>query len=308
MSDASQQTAAKPAANAYLLLVFTTLCWGANAVAAKMSVGELSPMLLTLLRWLGVVILLAIFARGRIMREWPVLRAHWGRIFLMGALGFSVFNTLMYIAAEHTQAVNIGILQGSIPIFVLLGAFAAYRTPVGVMQSVGVLVTMVGVAIVASEGALENLATLTLNHGDVLIVFACVLYAGYTVALRNRPPLSGFVMFAGLAASAFVASIPIAGYEYLAGDFLAPSPKAWAIVAFVVLFPSFLAQVFFLLAVDQVGPGRAGVFVNLVPIFAAVLSVAILDEHFALYHGVALALVLGGIAIAERFKRMGGSS
>lgn len=299
MSDAPP----KPPANAYLLLVLTTLSWGANAVAAKMSVGELSPMLLTLLRWLGVFILLVIFARGQVATEWPVLKRHWGKIFVMGALGFSVFNTLMYVAAQHTQAVNIGILQGSIPIFVLLGALAAYRTPVTGVQIVGVAITMVGVALVASKGDFQRLATLELNHGDVLIVFACILYAGYTVALRNRPPLSGMAMFAGLATAAFLTSIPIAGYEYLAGDFQAPTAKGWAIVAFVVVFPSFLAQISFLLAVDQVGPGRAGVFVNLVPIFAAVLSVAVLGEAFHLYHAMALALVLGGIAIAERFKR-----
>ena len=299
MSDAPP----KPPANAYLLLVLTTLSWGANAVAAKMSVGELSPMLLTLLRWLGVFILLVIFARGQVATEWPVLKRHWGKIFVMGALGFSVFNTLMYVAAQHTQAVNIGILQGSIPIFVLLGALAVYRTPVRGVQIVGVAITMVGVALVASKGDFQRLATLELNHGDVLIVFACILYAGYTVALRNRPPLSGMAMFAGLATAAFLTSIPLAGYEYVAGDFQAPTAKGWAIVAFVVVFPSFLAQISFLLAVDQVGPGRAGVFVNLVPIFAAVLSVAVLGEAFHLYHALALALVLGGIAIAERFNR-----
>lgn len=294
---------ARPAANAYVLLVLTTLSWGANAVAAKMSVGEMSPMLLTLLRWFGVVILLAIFARGRVSAEWPVLRRHAGRIFIMGALGFSVFNTMMYVAAQHTQAVNIGILQGSIPIFVLLGAFAAYRTPVRGVQVLGVAVTMLGVAIVASKGDLGRLAALELNRGDMLIVFACMLYAGYTVALRSRPPLSGLAMFAGLATAAFLTSIPIAAYEYAAGDFQAPTLKGWAIVAFVSVVPSFLAQISFLLAVDQVGPGRAGVFVNLVPIFAAVLSIAILGEHFGLYHALALAFVLGGIAIAERFKR-----
>lgn len=293
----------KPAANAYLLLVLTTLSWGANAVAAKMSVGELSPMLLTLLRWLGVFLLLAIFARRKVAAEWPVLRAHWGKIFVMGALGFCVFNTLMYVAAKHTQAVNIGILQGAIPIFVLLGAFAAYRTPVRGVQILGVAITMIGVALVASKGDFGRLAALELNHGDVLIVIACVLYAGYTVSLRKRPPLSGMTMFAGLATAAFVTSIPVAGYEYLVGDLQVPTVKGWWIVAFVVIFPSFLAQISFLLAVDQVGPGRAGVFVNLVPIFAAVLSVAILGEAFHLYHALALALVLGGIAIAERFKR-----
>ncbi len=296
-------TVRRPFANAYVLLVLTTLAWGANAVAAKMSVGEISPMLLTLLRWFGVVVLIALFARGPLVRDWPLLRPRLLSVFLMGALGFSVFNTLMYIAAQHTQAVSIGILQGSIPIFVLLGALAAYGTPVRLIQVAGVGVTMVGVVIVATGGDPARLMALEFNIGDLLIIFACMLYAGYTVALRNRPPASGIAMFSCLAIAAFVTSLPIAGFEYAAGDLQVPTAKGWAVVAFVVLFPCFLAQISFLLAVDQVGPGRAGVFVNLVPIFAAGLSVLVLDERFAPFHALALALVLGGIWIAERFKQ-----
>ncbi|MEC7573062.1 MAG: EamA family transporter, partial [Pseudomonadota bacterium] len=66
--------------------------------------------------------------------------------------------------------------------------------------------------------------------------------------------------------------------------------------------PSFLSQIFFMRGVELVGPGRAGVFVNLVPVFASGLSVLILGEHFAVYHGLALGLVLGGIALSERGK------
>ena len=71
---------------------------------------------------------------------------------------------------------------------------------------------------------------------------------------------------------------------------------------FVTLFPSFLAQIFFLRGVDLIGPGRAGVFVNLVPVFASGLAVVVLGEVFAWYHAAALVLVLGGIALANRTK------
>ena len=74
---------------AYFMLVVTTLCWGANAIFGRLAVGELSPMLLVSLRWLGVVLLLLVFARKRIRNDWPVLRRHLVFIAAMGALGFA---------------------------------------------------------------------------------------------------------------------------------------------------------------------------------------------------------------------------
>jgi drug/metabolite transporter (DMT)-like permease len=289
--------------NAYLLLTLTMLSWGGNAVAGRMAVGEVSPMALTMLRWAGVAVLLALFARRPVRTEWPVLRRHLPFLFALGLIGFTIFNALFYVAAHSTAAINIGIIQGSIPVFVLLGAYAAYRTPVTGLQTAGVAVTMIGVVLVAAQGDVARLAELAFNKGDLLMVLACLLYAGYTVALRKRPAVSGLAMFSVMAACALLTTVPLVAAEAVLGTLVWPTPKGWAILGFVSLFPSFLAQIFFLRSVELVGPGRAGLFVNLVPIFSALLAVLILGERFQLYHALALVLVLVGIALAERLRR-----
>jgi len=289
--------------NAYALLVFTTLCWGGNAIAGRIAVGEISPMVLTTFRWIGVAVLIVLFARRRVLTDWPVMRRHLPFLGAMGAIGFTAFNALFYLAAETTVAINIGIIQGAIPVFVLLGAYAVYRTPVSAVQIAGVAVTMVGVALVAAHGDLATLASLAFADGDLLMVAACALYAGYTVALRRRPPVSGIAMFSVLAMAAMLSSLPLLAIEAWAGRLMLPTPTGWAVLGYVVLFPSFVAQICFLRAVDLVGPGRAGLFVNLVPIFAAALGVALLGERFELHHGLALAFVLGGIWLAERGRK-----
>lgn len=288
--------------NAYVLLILTTLSWAGNAIAGRIAVGEISPMLLTSMRWVGVAILIALFARGAIAQAWPVLRTRLGFLAALGAIGFTSFNALFYLAAQSTVAINIGIIQGAIPVFVLIGAYLVYRTPVTVVQVAGVALTMVGVALVASHGDLTMLLSLAFADGDLLMVLACALYAGYTVALRRRPAVSGLAMFSVLAIAALVTSLPLAAIEAAAGRSLWPTPVGWAVLAYVVVFPSFVAQICFLKAVDLVGPGRAGVFVNLVPIFAASLGVVVLGEEFKLHHALALAFVLGGIWLAERGK------
>ena len=299
-----RMTAAAPRAGAsgraYLLLTLTALCWGANAVFGRLAVGEISPMALVALRWLGALGLLMVFARAQVRRDWPTIRECLLFVAAMGAVGFTVFNALFYVAAHWTTAVNIGIIQGSIPVFVLLGAFAAYRSRVGGLQVVGVLVTMLGVAIVASGGQLARLASLALNSGDVLMIAACVLYAGYTLGLSRRPPVSALALFTVMAAAAAIASLPLALAEAALGRFQWPTPAGWIIVGLVTLFPSFLAQISFIQGVSLIGPSRAGVFVNLVPVFASILALLVLGEPFELFHGIALCLVLGGIWLSER--------
>jgi len=284
---------------AYLLLTLTAACWAWNAIFGQLAVGEISPMVLVALRWLGVLALLMVFARDHVRRDWVVLRTRLPFACCMGALGFTSFNALFYIAAHTTSGLNVGILQGTIPVFVLIGAFLAYKTSIGVVQVAGVILTVGGVITIGSGGSLARLASLTLNPGDLFMVLACLLYAGYTVGLRRRPEVSALGFFTVMAAAAFVTSLPLVLIEWSSGMFAPPTAAGWLIVVLVTLFPSFLAQLAFIRGVELIGPSRAGVFVNLVPVFAAILAVNVLDEPFASFHAVALGLVLCGIWLSE---------
>jgi len=293
----------RPAAQAYLLLVFTTLIWGANAVAARLAVGEVSPMMLTFSRWIVCCVALALSSRRQIATHWRTLLPSWRSITLMGALGFTGFNALFYAAAHHTTAVNIAIIQGTIPVLVLVGSALFLGTRISAVQLIGVVLTLAGIAVVASRGQLALLASLAFNIGDVWIVIACLLYAGYALGLRNRPQVPAIVFFAATAAVACVVSLPLLAGEVALGEFIVPTPKGIALILFIGLLPSFISQITFIHAVGLIGPARAGVFLNLVPIFGPLLAVLILGEPLSGYHAAALALVLGGITVAESFGR-----
>lgn len=293
----------KPAeATAYLLLTLTALSWSANVIFGQLAVGEVSPMVLVALRWLGALMLLLIFANGAVRRDWPVLRRHIGFISAMGALGFALFNALFYVASHTTSAINIGIIQGSMPVLILLGAYAAHRTRVTKVQFVGVISTLLGVAIVATGGDPFGIAALSFKRGDLLMMAACAIYAGYAVMLARRPEVSALGFFTVLCGAAFAMSLPLVAVEAAMGLLQWPTPRGWIVVGLATLLPSLLAQICFIRGVALIGPGRAGVFVNLVPIFAAVFAVTLLDERFEAHHAMALVLVLGGIYLSERGK------
>ena len=287
---------------AYCLLILTTLCWGLNAVFARMTAGEISPMLLVSIRWLGTLVLLVLFARRTILEGLPTIRLHIGYTFLMGLVGLGGFGTLIYYSAYYTTAVNIGIIQGAMPAIVLVGSCWFFRTSVNLVQIVGIVVTMLGVVFVSISGELENMMSLSFNNGDLMMLIAVVFYGAYTVGLRRKHNLSSMVLFASVVGWAFISTLPLTIYEFASGRTVWPDENVWIIVGLIVLLPSFLSQICFIASVKLIGPARSGVFVNLVPVFASVLAVQLLGEAFEMYHGISLLLVLSGIYIFERYK------
>lgn len=287
-------------AHAYLLLAVTAFLWGGNTVAGRLAVGQVSPMVIITLRWVIVVIVLGVLSHRRLTAEWRALLPFWRRALLLGTFGFTIYNAIFYVAAHHTTAINLGLIQGIVPSFVIVGSRYAHKTKIRPMQMLGLVVALAGVVLVASRGDLAVLTGLDFNGGDVGMVVACVIYAAYTIALRERPPVSGLTFFMAIAVAAFLSSLPLLAYEIVTGTAQWPTPSGWLTVLYIAILPSLIAQLLYMRGVELLGPGRAGLFINLVPVAAALLGVVILGETFTVYHAAALTLVLGGIWIAER--------
>ena len=290
-------------ASPVLLLSLTALFWAGNAVAGQLAVGEIKPFMLVFLRWVLVASVMWLIFGHEVRAHWAAIKPRLMSITLMAGFGFTAFNALFYIASYSTSAINIGIIQGAMPGIVLIGTFLAYRTKVTAIQIIGVILTMIGVALVATKGDPLSLLTQAINRGDALMLLASVFYAAYAVALRNRPAIPGTAFFTLLAIVATITALPLAIGEALWSGFAAPTAKGWLVTLYIAIFPSCLSQLFFLRGVDMIGPGRAGVFINLVPIFASILAVLLLGQIFATYHAIALALVLSGIFLAQRHSQ-----
>jgi drug/metabolite transporter (DMT)-like permease len=288
-----------------LLLALTALIWAGHSIVGRLAVGQIAPMTLTCARWALALGPILFAARGTLKRDFEILRPHWLYVASMGGLGFTAFNSLFYVAAHYTGALNMSIIQGAVPALVLIGTRAVFGVRVTGLQVLGTCATMLGVTAIASQGDWARLASLAFNFGDVLILIACVLYAGYTVGLRARPAVSGLGFLAAMAFAALITSIPLFLLEIARGEFIWPTGTGLALLAYAALGPAFLAQVLYMRGVQLIGPGRAGVFVNLVPLFGALMAVVLLGETLAAYHVVALALVVGGIAIAQRAPAAG---
>lgn len=287
---------------AYTFLIITTLLWGGNTVVGKLAVGHISPMLLNFSRWTIAAGLILAISLPQIRKDWPLLRAKWWLFLAFGALGYTAFNAFLYSALQYTSAVNAAIEQGGIPVLIFVINFLFFRIPVSPWQIVGFLISFLGVALTAAHGDLASLLSLTLNYGDGLMLLAVLVYALYTIGLRWKPPVHWKSMMAAAAIGGSISGLPLVLWEAGEGALIMPDRLGWGIIVYTTLFPSLVSQILYIAGVEGIGANRAGLFINLVPVFGTLLSVAFIGEHLQVFHMLALVLVLGGIAIAERGK------
>lgn len=285
--------------SAYIFLLLTTLLWGGNSVAGKLAVDHVSPMTLVFLRWvLAVAILLPIGWRT-IQEDWPVVRRHWFVLAALGASGFTLFNTIFYTALNYTTAINVSIEQAAMPVLIIVANFIFFRLRVSWAQIAGVVLTIFGVVLTACHGDPRRLLALELNFGDAIMLVAVVLYSGYSVGLRMKQVMRWQSLMLSLAVAALITSLPFFLWEVAAGKVIVPDARGWTVIVYTAIGASVISQITYIRGNELIGANRAGLFINLVPIFGTLLSVVIVGETFQLYQALALVLVLGGIALAE---------
>ncbi len=293
----------------YLMLVLAPLFWGGNGVAAKLVLGEINPFLLLAARCLGATLVILPFAWPHLRRDWPVVARHWPLLMAYGAVGYALFNVLLYIGLQTTTVVNSSIEQAALPMMILGANFIVFHVRARALQVAGVIIAISGVILTATHGDPARLLTLDINIGDAFVILACLTYTAYTLALKYRPDihLMSFlgVAFAGAALTGLVTLQLFGGGLTQLATLAHASPKVWFVLAYVMVFPSMFAQVFYARGVELLGANRAAPSHNLIPVFGTILSVLIIGERLELYHYLAAAIIIGGIVLAEWSARRG---
>ena len=287
----------------YLLLMMATLFWAGNAIAGKFAIGHVSPFALTFLRWFVVVLIVAVIARRHVQQDWQTLKANFGYLFILGAVGFTLFNNLMYLALTTTSAINVTIIQSSLPFFIFVLNFILFRVFVTKYQLLGFPITLFGVLLITTQGQSEILTSLNFKPGDLIMLIAAIVYGLYSVLLNKKPNLHWLSLIAVLSCSAFVASTPFVVWEIVNQSVVWPDLVGWQIVIYTAIFASLLSQSFWIRSIDLIGSNATGLFINLVPLIGTFLAILLLDEQLQAYHIIGLVMIIGGILLSQRIAR-----
>ncbi len=285
--------------SAWSLLVLANLFWAGNIVLGRGVVGVVPPVALAYIRWTGAFAIGLGFAWPHLRRDWPVLLRQWPLMLLLSATGIASYNTMSYIGLTETTALNVLLLQSAMPLVILLWAYALFRDRPSLAQAAGVLVSLAGVAAIAGQGSLAVLLRLSVNPGDLWVLGGMAIYGSYAAMFRHRPkahPMSFLVATMGLGSCMI---LPCFLWEHAAGARITPDWQAFSALAYIAVFPSFIAYLFFNRGIELIGAARAGQSMHLMPVFGSLLAVLFLGERFHLYHAVGIALIAAGIVLAS---------
>ena len=286
-----------------LLLALTTLFWAGNAVVGKLAVGRISGLELSFWRWVIALVILAPFAYRAVGRDWAYYRAHWARLLLLGFLSVSVYNTFQYLALHWTTVINVGVVSATMPMMVFFMTWMAGQERANSYQKLGLLVATAGVLVVVLRGDPALLLSLSLNPGDLLMLLAVFSFALYSVLLKSLP---GDVDRLGLLLVLIFLGV-LGILPFYLWDIQQHAPfqldqDTLLILLYVGIFPSILSYFFWNRAVALGGANLAGMFINLIPVYASVMAVLFIDESISTPQLIGMLAIFTGIFLATFFR------
>ncbi|HEV2611330.1 MAG TPA: DMT family transporter [Noviherbaspirillum sp.] len=290
-----------------LMLVVPPFLWAGNAVVGRLVHEMVPPITLNFLRW-AIALLILLPMASFIYRRGSGLWTHWRRFAVLGLLGVGLYNALQYLALQSSTPINVTLVAASMPVWMLAIGWMFFRAKVSPKQVAGAALSIAGVVLVLSRGEWRQLLALRLVPGDLFMMLATIAWSVYSWLLtlgREQDPqdiradwaafLLAQVTFGVLWSGAFAA-----GEWAIADRHIAWSWSLAAALLFVAVGPAVVAFRCWGAGVQRVGPNIAAFFSNLTPLFAALMSSAFLGEAPHLFHGVAFALIVGGIVLSSR--------
>ena len=286
-----------PPDNAYILLLLPPLFWAGNVVLARDIIELIPPVSMSFWRWTFALLLLAPFTWKQVCLDWPVAIRGWKVLCLAAFFGIACFNIMLYAAVHTTTALNCALMQAAMPAAIILVSFLLDRERILRRQAFGTGLCIAGAIYIVLHGKITTLLELHFAEGDLIMLVAIFFYALYTVLVKKRPAIHPLSFLTLIIAIGVIILLPL---YLLEQQFTAPlivNQKVFLSIGYVAIFPSILAYLCWNHGIERLGANRAGLYVNLVPLFASIMAVFLLDEHFQSYHGLGMLLIFAGIGL-----------
>jgi drug/metabolite transporter (DMT)-like permease len=284
----------------YLILALAPLCWAGNIVLARGVADIIPPISFAFWRWTVAIIILLPFTWAHLRRDWPRVMKSRKILILLSMLGLAVFNTLLYTAVHTTTAINGALIQTVMPAIIILFTLLYFHERIARIQVVGVSLCIFGACVVVLRGTWTTLLDQSFVSGDFIMLAAVVLYALYSALLRKRPPIHPLSFLTVTAMIACLILLPLYLLELAWSKPFELSAKVLLSLLYVGVFPSIVAYFCWNLGVELIGANQAGLFINLIPIFASILAILFLDETLQAFHIVGMILVFCGMVLFSR--------
>jgi drug/metabolite transporter (DMT)-like permease len=287
---------------AYTLLVLASLCWSGNFIVGKFAtLFEIPPLTLNTFRWISVWLILIPFTYKEIFKNIAYIKKNLLAIAFMGVITISTFNSVVYFALNYTQVINAVLVLAIIPaVTIVLSALMKVEKS-NIFQIFGLILSIIGVGSIISNGDVQRIVSLSFNNGDLWMLVCVLSWALYSTLLKkNKFKLSQFSLIQIMVSVGVIFLIPQYFYEQSIGLELNFNKAFFLILFYVVVFPAIVAYYCWQKGIEIIGPNRATMFIQLMPLFSAVMAIIIFKEKFELYHFVGATFIVSGIYLSNK--------
>ncbi|RCV91550.1 DMT family transporter [Billgrantia montanilacus] len=280
----------------FLAPLGAVLIWSGNMTINQLTVGSIAPSSIAFLRWVLALAVLTPFVLPSAWQHREAIRRHWPKLAVLGLIGMALWQGLAYVAAETTSATNMGILAAMVPLLTVLLSALILRESPSLGGTLGGIVALFGVTVLLGRGNPLSLLQLEVALGDLLMVVAATCYALYGVMLKRWPlDLPPWVVLYVQVCFAVLFLLP----GYLLGPMTPVDGHNVWLILYAGIPASIITTFLWMRAIRQIGASQASIFINLMPLFSALIAMAFLDERIALFHLVGGVLVLAGVIMAQ---------
>lgn len=276
-----------------LLLILATLLWGGNFVIGRAVSGDIPPITFALLRWIVAFLVFSPIAYRHTKKEWSMLKQYWGAVLILAFTGVAAFNTLVYIGLHYTTSINASLMNSSTPIIIYILSFLFLKEHLTKFQITGTLLSLAGVLFIISGGSVQSLLAFSFNKGDLIVLVAVCCWSVYSLLIKKYAgKLPGYSTFLVTIFLGIIMLLPFAAYElFITDQIIHWSVSTVSAILYVGIVASIIAFLSWNMGVVALGANKAGIYLNFIPLFAAIFAVLFLGEELL------VAQIIGGLAV-----------
>lgn len=287
----------------YVLAVVATAIWAGNFIVARALNQDVLPIGLAFWRWTIAVATLAPFTVRAAVADWKLIQKSLPYLTVSALLGVTTFNTLIYVAGHTTLAVNMALIASCSPVFIVLMSRLFYGETISLTRAAGIAIAVSGVVLLIAGGSLERLLSISFAIGDLYMLLASIIFAGYTMLVKRKPPnlrMTTFTLCTFSLGLLFLS--PFYALECWIYHPVAFNPSIALALLYVGVLSSVVAFLAWNQAIALIGPNRTALIYYLIPVFSGIAAWLFLGEAISLVHIFSTLAIVCGIIITNRTK------
>ena len=288
--------------NAYIFLILATLFWSGNFIVGKAaSIFEIPPFTLNFYRWTFAWLILAPFTLKEIVLKKEHILQNIKLILILGITSITIFNSIVYYSLNFTQVISGVLMISTIPVMIIFFSWIFKIEKTNIYQILGVIFSLIGVAIIVTKADFNLLINLDFNKGDIWMVVAMFSWAMYSALLRKKKfELSQISLLEVIISAGLILLLPAYLIEMYLGYKLNLNLPFILTLSYVVLFPGLASFICWIKGISIIGSNRSGIFLHLMPIFSTALAILIFKEKFMNFHFFGAVFIISGIFLSSK--------